>query len=177
MIKKKFSYTVRKDLKTGLILGICISIATQILTWLGYGLTSMFVILTYILIVLFIIIAQRNHWLNRSKPIPFIKALISVLIIIIVSRYVFQLYMYIYITYIDPNWINDVSVYWTELLRESNTPQESIAKQIEGFKKAYQPSQMFTIEIIKYGFSQIILGLITSIYFMIKKPSATDEKV
>lgn len=172
MLKRnKFSYPIQKDFKEGILLGVCLSLGTQILTWLGYGLTNMFIYLTYFLLVVFIVKAQRKNWPERNRSIPFLQALTTVVIIVVTSRYVFQLYMYIYTTFIDPNWVNDVSVYWADLMRKDNIHQEEIDRSIENFRISFIPGQMFTIEIIKYGVAQIILGFITSLYFIIKKPS------
>ncbi len=167
ILKKKYSHLV-EDIRLGILLGLSISFGTQCLTWFGLGLTNWFVFLTYILLISFIVYAQRKHWLESETSISIIQALITIIIIVIISRYVFQLYMYIYITFADPNWVNTVVEYWTKTLRESNTSQEKINTLIEDFKNSYQPLQMFTRQIVKFGFGQIIIGIIASLYFVIK---------
>ncbi|MEM9544741.1 MAG: DUF4199 family protein [Bacteroidota bacterium] len=161
---------MKEDILTGILLGVVISMGTQILTFLGLGLSNNFVLLTYVCVFIFILVAQRKHWHKTKDKIPFCKALLTVIVIIIISRYIFQTYMYIYVTFINTNWIQEVSEYWTQLLQESNTPQEAIGRQIQNFKRAYLPARMFTIEILRYGFSQIVLGFMASLYFIFRKP-------
>jgi hypothetical protein len=161
---------IKKYLISGFLLGLAISIGTQILTWLGLGLTNWFVLLTYILLILFVFITLRKQWITGGSSVSFTTAIMAVLIMVVVSRYVFQSYMYMYTNFIDPNWVSDVSDYWTQSLRDENVPQEEINGTIKAFQHAYEPAQMFTIEIIKYGFSQFILGLLVSLYFVLKKP-------
>lgn len=168
---------IKNNVISGILLGLSVSLGTQILTWLGLGLTNWFVLLTYVLVLVFVIITLRKQWINQSNSLPFTRVLVGVIIIVLVSRYVFQFYMYCYINYIDPNWVNDVSVYWTQMLQEKNTPPEEIKANIDAFQKAYQPFRMFTVEIILYGFSQFILGLLASLYFVFKKPSNKVKNV
>lgn len=166
----KLLIMIKKYLISGFLLGLAISIGTQILTWLGLGLTNWFVLLTYVLLAIFVFITLRKQWIAGNSSISFTTALTAVVIMVVVSRYVFQSYMYLYTNFIDPNWVSDVSNYWAQSLKDENIPQEEINETIKSFQQAYKPAQMFTIEIIKYGISQFILGLLISLYFVFKKP-------
>jgi hypothetical protein len=167
---------LKNNVISGLLLGLSVSLGTQILTWLGLGLTNWFVLLTYILVLGFVIITLRKQWIIQNDSLPFTKVLFGVFIIVLVSRYVFQLYMFLYINYVDPNWMNDVTIYWTQMLEDQGSPPEEIKASIDAFHKSYQPTRMFTVEIILYGFPQFILGMLGSLYFVFRKPSKNTMK-
>ena len=156
---------------TGLILGLSISMTTQILTWMGLGLTQWFVFFTYLLIVVFIITTQRRVWLQNNKSLSLYRAFLTVFLMVIISRYVFQFYMFCYTTYIEPGWVNKVSDYWTNLMLGEGKTIDYIDTQIESFRNSYRPINMFTIEIIRYGLGQMIIGLLASLYFVFKSPN------
>jgi hypothetical protein len=77
--------------------------------------------------------------------------------------------MFIYTQYIDPDWVNTVAESWTKTLQEANTPAEKIDKQINAFRKSYEPLSMFTIQLINYGLPQFVIGVIVSIPFVLHK--------
>ena len=160
---------IKENIKYGLFLGIATSFVTQVLTWLGLGTSNWFVLLTYILVIVFVFIVIRKQWV-KNNSITFLHAILIVSILILVSRYVFQLYMFIYTRYINPNWIDEVSIVWTEIMKENNASEIYISRQLSAFRKSYEPFSMFFIEVFKYGISQIILGVIISLYFVFKKP-------
>ena len=166
---------IKQKIKWGLLLGLSISLGTQILTWLGLGLTNLFVLLTYLLVAVFIFHALRKQ--RRSQQsISLWEALITVLVLVIISRYVFQFFLFLYVNYFHPGWIAEVSKYWSELLAEKGTSQVLIDAQIKAFQDAYRPFNMFTIEIIRYGFAQIVLGLLIALFFVFKKNKQTTPQ-
>ena len=153
---------LRISIKWGVILGLSIVVGTQILTWLGYGLTNWFVAITYLAVIITVLYGSRNLRNTLREDFTMIKAMLAVLIMVIISRYIFQTYMFIYINYIEPDWIEKVSEIWTEMLQEKNVAAEQIQQKISTFHRAYEPLNMFTVEIIYIGLSQIILGCIVA---------------
>ena len=76
--------------------------------------------------------------------------------------------LFIYVNYIHPEWINEVAEVWTKMMQDSGQTSEEIEKRIKGFREDYQTLRMFTISIVKFGLSQFVLGLIVSLFFVLK---------
>ena len=70
--------------------------------------------------------------------------------------------------YIDPEWVERVAELWTNMMQEDGLTSEKINPQITAFRKAYEPLQMFTVELVKYGFPQFILGLVSSLFLVFR---------
>lgn len=151
---------MKLGIKWGVLLGAIIVIITQMLTWLGLGTSNWFVILTFISVILVAILfarKARTNFPDNSKALNWILPLLAT---IIISRYIFQAYMFIYIQFVDPSWVSTVSETWSAMLADQNFTTEQIENQISAFQKSYRPTQMFTIEIVKYGIPQFIIALI-----------------
>ena len=156
------------SLKYGLWLGFFISAGTQVLTWIGLGLTNWFVLLTYLLVIVFGFVSTRKWWVNHHRSVTFLQVFLLCLILVVVSRYVFQGYMYIYTRYIDPEWINEVATIYSDMLRENNLSDSVIEVRIVAFRQSYKATSMFTFEIIRYGISQWVFCVLASIIFVFK---------
>lgn len=159
----------RHSIIWGLYLGITLSMMTQILTWLGLGTSNWFIYLTYILVIIFISIGLKKLKSKKEGKLSFISSFSFVLVTILLSRLLFQTYMFVYTHYIDPNWVSKVANIWTQQMEQAGISAEQISNSIQGFKEAYQTGNMFTIELIKYGVPQIIIGVLISLYFVFKK--------
>jgi len=159
---------IRHSLKFGLWLGLSISAGTQILTWMGLGLTNWFVFLTYLLIIVFGFLSTRKWWVNNDRSIGFLKVLLSCFILIVASRYIFQGYMYGYTRYINPDWINEVVVIYADMLKMYDLSDAVIQDRIDAFRQSYSATSMFGIEIIRFGISQWILCVMVSMIFVFK---------
>lgn len=155
------------SLKWGIILGLAVALGTQILTWLGLGLTNWFVGLTYLLVVVVIILSSRELKKAHNGKLSFGNAALAVLIIVLIGRVLFQSYMFIYTRYIEPEWVNQVAEVWTQMMQEQGDGIEKINQQIAAFRKGYETGPMFTLELIKYAIPQLVLGLITSLVFVL----------
>ena len=156
---------IKRGLKWGMILGISLIVGTQILTWLGLGTSPWYIVMTYLLVIIAAFLSTRDQKDANIEGFNHLRSFLNVLIVIVVSRYFFQTYMFLYINFIDPTWIETVSENWSKMLQERNISEEQIVNQISRFKKAYQPLNMFTTEIVFKGVSQFVLGcLISSVY-------------
>lgn len=159
---------LQRSIKWGIYLGLVVVAGTQILTWLGLGLTNWFVGLTYVAVIICIALGLRAFKKSLGSKIPFGKAILFVLLTILISRIIFQLYMFIYVNYLDPNWIEMVAESWTKTMQEASVAEEVINKRIDRFRQAYEPISMFTITLIQYAIPQFILGFIVSLFYVIK---------
>lgn len=154
-------------LKQGLLLGISVALGTQILTWLGLGLTNWFLVLTYLLVVVFSIICLIELKKSGAIKLNLLNAILIVLAIILISRLIFQTYMFLYTRYLDPSWMDTVSETWTISLQESNVSADQIDRQINSFRKSYEVLPMFTSSLISYAVPQFIIGIIVSAVFVL----------
>ena len=159
---------LQRSIKWGIYLGLIVVVGTQILTWLGLGLTNWFVGLTYLAVIVCIALGLKEFKKSLEGKIPFGKAILFVLLTILISRIIFQFYMFIYVNYIDPNWIEMVAESWTKTMQEANVTADLINKRIDSFRQAYKPIYMFTISLIQYAIPQFILGFIVSLFYIIK---------
>jgi hypothetical protein len=164
---------VKAALKWGAYLGLAQVVGTQILTWLGLGTSNWFPILMNVLVIFFISILLKGIKSAEGGKLAFIKALIPIVIAIVTAFYIFQLYMFIYVNYIDPQWIENTSAAWTQTMTDNGVDQVDIDKRINFFKNSYKPLSMFTIQIINYGVPQIILGSIVSLFFVFSRKKKT----
>jgi hypothetical protein len=163
-------------IKWGLWLGVAVSLGTQILTWLGLGLTNWFVLLSYVLVIVFLIFGL-NELKNHDKiKFNFLNALLVIIGIIIISRLIFQTYMFIYTRYIDPSWIDNVSETWSISLQESGIASDKIDQQIKSFRKSYETLAMFTSSLISYAIPQFVIGIIVSIIFVLTNKKKSVKK-
>ncbi len=156
---------LKTSIKWGLLLGLALAVTTQLLTWLGLGLTNWFVVVTYLLAILFIYLVLRT--LNQEQgKLTFLHAALAVVVLIFISRLIFQSYMFIYIHYIDPSWVDTVAATWAKSMQEAGLSPDTIAQQINSFRKLNEPSSMFTIGLILYAIPQLFIGLILSAIFV-----------
>jgi hypothetical protein len=154
-------------IKWGLLLGASVALGTQILTWLGLGLTNWFLVLTYLLVVVFSILCLIELRKSGAIKLNLLNAILIILGIILISRLIFQTYMFIYTRYIDPSWVDAVSETWAISLQESNVTADQIDRQINGFRKSYEVLPMFTSSLISYAVPQFIIGIIVSTVFVL----------
>ncbi len=156
-------------LKWGAYLGITQVIGTQILTWLGQGTSNWFPIMMTVLVILFITMMLKGIKSSEGGKLTFLKALVPIIIAIVAAFYIFQLYMFIYVNYIDPQWIDNTAVSWSQTMADNGVDQADIDKRIDIFRNSYKPLSMFTIQIINYGVPQMILGIIVSLFFIFRR--------
>ena len=160
---------IRKSAIYGLLLGIGLVVGTQILTWLGLGLTSWFMVLTFGLVIVFLTLGLRRLKQQSGGRLTMAKAALAVVVVILVSRFIFQLYMFAYINYFDPDWVNRVARTWSASMQEAELPADQIARRIESFRQAWKTLPMFTIEIVFVAIPQFVLGFLISLFFVLGK--------
>ncbi len=166
-------------IKWGLLLGVAVALGTQILTWAGLGLTNWFLILTYVLVVAFSVLSLIELKNRRETTFNFLNAALTIAAIILISRLVFQTYMFVYTRYIEPTWVDTVAETWIATLQASDVDANGIEQQISSFRKSYETLPMFTSSLILYAIPQFVLGLIVCVVFVFfqkKKSINGNEK-
>ena len=151
---------LRNSIRWGLILGLSVVISTQVLTWMGYGLTNWFVGLTYLCVVICTWLGCRGIGLLKGREMTWKEAVVFLLAMIIIGRYIFQVYMFVYVFYIEPDWIEKVTEIWTDMMKDQGLTSEVIQQRIAFFHRAYLPWRMFSIEIFAIGLPQLALSLL-----------------
>jgi hypothetical protein len=160
---------IHHSIKWGLTLGLATSLATQILTWMGLGLSQWFNIVSIALVVIFTFFCLRQLKARLESRLTFKHALITVVLLILIARVIFQIYMFVYTRYIDPAWVDSVSLSWSASLEASGMEADRIEQAIEQFRKSFETVPMFTTALIQYAIPQFIVSLLVSLYFVIRK--------
>ena len=144
----------------GLGLGAAAVASTQILTWMGLGLSNLTWISTYTLIVVFAVLAGRSLRGRLDRRPGFLQAVLMLLVMLLVSRLMYQTYMFLYINFVDPDWVDTVADVWSGQLRESGSTEEAIEKSISRFRRQWETKFVFTLGIIAYALPEFVLGLV-----------------
>ncbi len=163
----------KTSLKWGIVLGLAIVVGTQVLTWLGLGLSIWFPVVTYLSVIVFVASGLRDLKIRQAGKLTFLNAGLAVLIIILISRLIFQIYMFVYINYVDPNWVNTVAESWTQRMQDADIPADRIEQRISSFRNAWRPVNVFTVELLMYAIPQIVLGWMVSLLFVFRKQKMT----
>ena len=144
----------------GVGLGAAVVACIQILTWAGLGLSHLTWISTYLMVVLFAILAGRSLGRRLGERPRLLQAIVLMAVMILVSRVIYQTYMFVYINFVDPTWVDTVAEVWSAQLRDAGTADEQIDRQISHFRGQWETGYIFTLGIISYGIAQFILGLV-----------------
>ncbi len=159
---------LKHHLLWGVGLGAAEVACIQVLTWVGLGLSHVTWILTYVLVVVFAVLGARSlHQRLAARP-RFLQAVVLIVAMILVSRLIYQTYMFLYINYVDPTWIETVAEVWSGQLQEAGTPPEQIAKQIDGFRMQWRTGYIFTLGIVSFGVAQFVLALLAVVVAVVQ---------
>ena len=162
----------------GIGLGAAVVACIQVLTWLGLGMSHLTWFLTYVLVVVFAVLGARSLRQRLGSRPRFLQAVLLIAVMILVSRFIYQTYMFFYINYVDPTWVDTVAAVWAAQLEKAGTSPERIASQIDGFRRQWQTSNIFTLGIVSYGVAQFILALLAVVVAVVqpwKKRPAAEE--
>ncbi len=147
----------------GVGLGAAVVLSIQVLTWLGLGLSHWTWISTYVLVVVFSFLGARSLGEHLGARPGFLRTVLLIAVMILVSRVIYQTYMYLYINFVDPTWIDTVAEVWSAQLAEGGVPEEKIGQSIATFRRQWETGYIFTLGIVSYGIAQFILGLVTAV--------------
>ena len=142
----------------GLGLGAAVVLAIQVLTWLGLGLSNWTWILPWVLIVVFAVLAGKSLARRLGTRPRFLQAVLLLLVMILIARIMYQTYMFVYINFVDPTWVDTVAEVWSGQLEESGASAEEIGRQITRFRKQWETSWVFTVGLVAYALPQVVLG-------------------
>jgi magnesium-transporting ATPase (P-type) len=155
-------------LSWGLGLGAAVVLCIQILTWVGLGLSHLTWILTWVLVMVFAVLAGRSLGRRLNKRPRFWQALLLLVVMILVGRVVYQTYMFVYINFVDPTWVDTVAEVWSAQLEEAGSSAEEITENIANFRQLWQTGNVFTLGIVAHVLPQFVLGLLAMTLFVIQ---------
>jgi hypothetical protein len=147
----------------GLGLGAAVVLCIQILTWLGLGLSHLTWILTWLLVMVFAVLAGKSLGRHQGERPRFLQLLLLLVVMILVGRVVYQTYMFVYINFVDPAWVDTVAEVWSVQLEEAGSSTEEIEGKIADFRKQWETPYVFTLGIVAYALPQLVLGLLAMI--------------
>jgi hypothetical protein len=166
---------VKGGLFWGLLLGLSEVACIQVLTWAGLGLSHLTWILTYVLVVILAITAGLAVEKGSAQRLGILNAAVLVLVMVLVSRVIYQTYMFVYINYLDPGWVETVATVWREQLRQGGANEETIAANISQFRREWETVHIFTYGIINYGIAHYILALF-SVVVVVCRPWRLERR-
>ena len=159
---------LRHHLYWGLGLGAAVVLTIQVLTWLGLGLSNLTWILTWVLVVVFAVLAGRSLARRLEARPRFLQAFLLLVVMLFVARVMYQTYMFFYIHFVDPTWVDTVAEVWSAQLAESGATSEEIDKRITAFRRQWETGYVFTLGIIAYALPQVVLGLLAMILAVVQ---------
>lgn len=147
--------------KFGILLGLLNVANVQILTWLGLGLTSWVIAIDVVLLVFVVGYAHLKYKSSHENVLHIKDALLLNVAVILVASLIDTAYMYVYITQIDPDWVDRVADIRRQLLVDGGADSGSIEARIESFRSSYAPFRMFTWGIFMPGlWSFLFAGIV-----------------
>lgn len=159
---------LKHHLLWGAALGAGAVLSTQILTWMGLGLSSLTWVSNYVLVVVVAVLAGRSLTRRIAGRPGFWQAAVMLVVMLLVARLMYQTYMFVYINFVDPSWVDTVSEVWTKQLEEAGTTEETIEKNIARFRKQWETKFVFTLGLIAYALPELVLGLVTLVLTAVK---------
>ncbi len=147
----------------GLALGAAVVLTIQVLTWVGLGLSNWTWILPWMLVVVFAVLAGKSFAKRLGARPRFLQAALLLLVMIFVARVMYQTYMFVYINFVDPTWVDTVAEVWTGQLEESGASEEEIDKRITNFRKQWETGFVFTVGLVAYALPEFVLGLLAMV--------------
>lgn len=147
----------------GLGLGAAVVLTIQVLTWIGLGLSNWTWILPWVLVVVFAVLAGKSLARRLGKRPRFLQAVLLLIVMVFVARVMYQTYMFVYINFIDPTWVDTVAEVWAGQLEDSGASAEEIDRRVESFRKQWQTGFVFTLGLVAYTLPQVILGLLAMV--------------
>lgn len=158
----------KHDLLWGVWLGLAIVAAIQILTWVGLGLSNLTWISTWVLVAIFAVLGAKSLARRQGDRPKFLRVATMLVVMLLVSSLIYQTYMWVYINYIDPTWVDTVAEVWAAQLEEGGASADEIEKNITRFRKQWETKFVFTTGIVAYSLPPFLLGLLSATLLVVQ---------
>jgi hypothetical protein len=152
----------------GLLLGFAISASIQVLTWLGLGLTYWTWLATYLAVVVLVALSGRSLTARWQARPNLKQAAVLVVVMILVAKVIYQIYMFTYINFVDSNWVEMVAEVWQAQMQESGVSDENIAAYIADFRRQWETSYVFTLGLVSHTLPQFVLGFVSIVVAVVQ---------
>jgi len=166
---------VKHRLLWGVYLGLAVVASTQLLTWMGLGLSHLTWISSWALTAVFAVLAARSFGRRLGERPGFPRVAGLLLVMILVGSLIYQTYMYLYINFVDPTWVDTVAEVWSAQLAEAGVSAEEIETGITRFRARWETPYVFTLGLVGYSLPPFLLGLVAATLVVVqpwKKRSA-----
>jgi len=161
----------KNALNWGVIMGIVLIIYSLLMFFLDLSLEQWVGWVSYVFMIGILILATINY---RDKAmggvLSYGQALGFGVVVILFASIINAIYFYVFVEYIDPEFINKMLAMGEEKMIEQGIPEEQIELGIEMQKKFMKPIVMSLISIPTTVFMGLIFSLITSIFLKKTQP-------
>ncbi len=169
-MEEKKSGLWKNALNWGVILGVALIIYSLLMWFLDLSLEKWVSWVSYLIIIGALIVATKSYRDNTlGGVISYGQALGYGTLVVMFGSIVTAIYTYLFMKFIDPEFIDKILLMTEEQLIEKGIPDEQIEMGIEMQKKFMTPTIMSLGSIPTYTFIGFIISLITSIF--LKKKS------
>lgn len=162
---------MKSALTWGIILGIALIIYSMLMWFLDLSLEKWVSWVSYVIMIGGVILATisyRDNSLNGTMTYG--QALGFGVLMLLFASIISAIYSYIFLSFIDPGFIDKILQMTEEQLIEKGMSDDQIDMAIEMQRKFMKPIIMALMSIPSYTFMGLIISLITSIF--LKKKAA-----
>lgn len=146
---RKLEVSLKHHLGRGLGLGAAMVAATQVLIWLGLGLTDWPLYVTVALTGLF---AERGvHSLEQLLGERLLSGQVALMIgvMTLIAALLHQAFMFLHVTYVDPTWVDNVA---GVIEAERGLPSAV------DYQNRWRPGYVFTLGALWFAFKHWMFG-------------------
>lgn len=164
-MEEKSTSAFKTGLTYGIILGIVLVIYSVLLYLLDLSLNKYLGWVSYIITIAVIVYATLNYRKNSlDGNISYGQALGLATIIIVFGALLSSIYSYIYVTVIDPGYIEKALATAEEQLINKGMPDDQIEMGLSIQRKMMQPFIMSIMTLVGYTIVAFIIALISSAF-------------
>lgn len=155
-----FQHSVR----CGAALGAAMVVSVQVLTWLGLGLTGWVFGLNMVLLITTVSVAHRSYRRRSDHGMTFLEGVGIAAVMILLALLINQVYMLVYLTYIEPGWLDRVVEIRRELLMAGGNTADQIAPRLAAVRAGFTPLRMMTTGVIVPGLWQLLIASVITLF-------------
>ncbi len=170
--KHSMTTPTKAGLKYGIILGLLLVANVQILTWLGLGLTSWVFAGHLFLLLVTAYLALKQFRAAKEGVLSIGNALVINAVMVLVATFINQAYMFVYITMIDPMWVDAVAEMRRQTLLDAGLEGAGVDDRVMAFRQAFTPLRMFTRGVIMPSLWDFVFAGIVAVFMRTKAISA-----
>ena len=149
-------------------LGAAGVVLIQVLTWLGLGLSHLTWILTFVLVAVFAVVAARSLGRRLGARPTLWQTVVLLAVMTVVMAVIGQLYMFVYINWVDPTWVDTVAEVWSAQMTESGAAPDEIDRNIDMFRRNWRTANVFTLGLVAFALRNFVVGLLVAVVAVVQ---------